>query len=126
MRVLVCSIEVILLLFAFKCCYPLHFHLNRGNHETVNMNKMYGFEGEVAAKYNKDMMRLFTDIFQVHSQARVRARTHTRTHRYIQHTTTRQQLPSISLVMRALSFSLSPTPSSVSPPFTPLRSRLKR
>ena len=24
--------------------YPEHMHLNRGNHETVNMNKMYGFE----------------------------------------------------------------------------------
>jgi hypothetical protein len=24
--------------------YPNHMHLNRGNHETVNMNKMYGFE----------------------------------------------------------------------------------
>ena len=23
----------------------------RGNHETINMNKMYGFEGEVKAKY---------------------------------------------------------------------------
>jgi len=58
------SIEVILQLFAYKCLYPKHFHLNRGNHETINMNKMYGFEGEVAAKYSKDMMRLFTDIFQ--------------------------------------------------------------
>ncbi len=24
--------------------YPKHMHLNRGNHETTNMNKMYGFE----------------------------------------------------------------------------------
>jgi len=56
--------QVILQLFAYKCLYPKHFHLNRGNHETINMNKMYGFEGEVAAKYSKDMMRLFTDIFQ--------------------------------------------------------------
>jgi hypothetical protein len=28
------------------------------------MNKMYGFEGEVTSKYSKEMMRLFTDIFQ--------------------------------------------------------------
>ena len=41
------SMETILLLFAYKCLYPEHFHLNRGNHESVNMNKMYGFEGEV-------------------------------------------------------------------------------
>ncbi|KAJ1470890.1 Metallo-dependent phosphatase-like protein, partial [Baffinella frigidus] len=58
------SMETILLLFAYKCLYPEHFHLNRGNHESVNMNKMYGFEGEVASKYSKDMMTLFTDIFQ--------------------------------------------------------------
>ena len=58
------SVEVILLLFAYKCLYPKHLHLNRGNHETINMNKMYGFEGEVNAKYTKDFMRLFTDIFQ--------------------------------------------------------------
>ena len=42
------SIEVVLTLFAFKLALPNHFHLSRGNHETINMNKMYGFEGEVS------------------------------------------------------------------------------
>lgn len=41
------SVEVILALFAFKALYPDHIFLARGNHETRNMNKMYGFEGEV-------------------------------------------------------------------------------
>ena len=58
------SVEVILILFAYKCLYPAHMHLNRGNHETTQMNKMYGFEGEVVAKYGREMMALFTDIFQ--------------------------------------------------------------
>mmetsp|Transcript_43168 Transcript_43168/g.115463 ORF Transcript_43168/g.115463 Transcript_43168/m.115463 type:complete len:503 (+) Transcript_43168:66-1574(+) len=59
------GVETVLLLFAFKVLYPQHMHLNRGNHETTNMNKMYGFEGEIKAKYKEaDFMPLLTDIFQ--------------------------------------------------------------
>lgn len=29
-----------------------------------NMNKMYGFEGEVKAKYDESMMELFSEVFQ--------------------------------------------------------------
>ncbi|KAF6717453.1 Serine/threonine-protein phosphatase 5 [Oryzias melastigma] len=47
------SLEVILTLFGFKLLYPDNFHLLRGNHETDNMNQMYGFEGEVKAKYTR-------------------------------------------------------------------------
>lgn len=57
------SVEVILTLFAWKLCYPEHFHLIRGNHETRNMNKMYGFEGEVKHKYDLDVMELFSETF---------------------------------------------------------------
>merc|ERR1719277_2442187 len=35
------SVEVILVLFAWKLLYPRHVHLSRGNHETKNMNKLY-------------------------------------------------------------------------------------
>lgn len=31
-----------------------------GNHETKNMNKIYGFEGEVKHKYDDTVMSLFT------------------------------------------------------------------
>jgi len=58
------GVETIFTLFGFKALYPEHMHLNRGNHETVNMNKMYGFEGEVIHKYSKDMMEIFTDCFR--------------------------------------------------------------
>ena len=34
-----------------------------GNHESINMNQMYGFEGEVKAKYSFQMFHLFTEIF---------------------------------------------------------------
>eukprot|EP01094_Clydonella_sp_ATCC50884_P001347 TRINITY_DN11007_c0_g2_i1.p1 TRINITY_DN11007_c0_g2~~TRINITY_DN11007_c0_g2_i1.p1 ORF type:complete len:493 (+),score=179.80 TRINITY_DN11007_c0_g2_i1:338-1816(+) len=58
------SVEVIMLLFAYKVLYPNSVHIARGNHETKNMNKVYGFEGEVKAKYDEKCMDLFTEIFQ--------------------------------------------------------------
>ncbi|MBN3319132.1 PPP5 phosphatase, partial [Atractosteus spatula] len=58
------SVEVILTLFGFKLLYPDCFHLLRGNHETDNMNQMYGFEGEVKAKYTAQMFELFSEVFQ--------------------------------------------------------------
>jgi len=57
------SIEVVLTLFAFKLALPNHFHLSRGNHETINMNKMYGFEGEAKHKYNGQMADFFTEVY---------------------------------------------------------------
>jgi hypothetical protein len=34
-----------------------------GNHESLTMNQMYGFEGEVKAKYTAQMFQLFTEVF---------------------------------------------------------------
>ena len=33
-----------------------------GNHESDNMNKLYGFEGEVTSKYSSQMMALFSGL----------------------------------------------------------------
>jgi serine/threonine-protein phosphatase 5 len=57
------SVEVVLLLFTFKVLCPGHMHLSRGNHESLNMNRIYGFEGEVKAKYSPQMFQLFTEVF---------------------------------------------------------------
>ncbi|XP_022097959.1 serine/threonine-protein phosphatase 5-like [Acanthaster planci] len=57
------SVEVILTLFGFKLLYPDHFHLSRGNHESETMNQMYGFYGEVKAKYTSKMADLFTEVY---------------------------------------------------------------
>ncbi|XP_062498876.1 serine/threonine-protein phosphatase 5-like, partial [Corticium candelabrum] len=57
------SVEVILTLFGYKMLYPEHFFMSRGNHESVNMNEMYGFFGEVKSKYNAQMANLFTEIY---------------------------------------------------------------
>jgi serine/threonine-protein phosphatase 5 len=57
------SVECILALFALKLLYPNAVYLSRGNHETDGMNRVYGFEGEVKAKYNPLMFQLFSEIF---------------------------------------------------------------
>ena len=59
------SVEVVLTLFAWRVHDPTCIYLLRGNHETLNMNKMYGFEGEVIHKYDKTVMDLFTRVFNL-------------------------------------------------------------
>jgi serine/threonine-protein phosphatase 5 len=59
------STEVILLLLAFKLADPDCLHLTRGNHESRNLNRAYGFEGEVLAKYNQTVYMLFQEVFCV-------------------------------------------------------------
>lgn len=50
-------------LLSFKLLYPNSLHLSRGNHETNDMNKVYGFEGEVKAKYNDTAFKMFSEVF---------------------------------------------------------------
>ncbi|KAI8808905.1 serine/threonine-protein phosphatase 5-like protein [Cladochytrium replicatum] len=57
------SLECIFTLLAFKVLYPNAMYLSRGNHETDDMNKVYGFEGEVKAKYSPIMFKVFSELF---------------------------------------------------------------
>ncbi|XP_031629038.1 serine/threonine-protein phosphatase 5 [Contarinia nasturtii] len=57
------SVECIFTLFGFKLLYPDYFFLSRGNHESYNMNQMYGFSGEVVAKYTNTMSTMFTQVY---------------------------------------------------------------
>jgi len=57
------STEIALLLFSYKWLCPDNFFLNRGNHETDDMNRVYGFEGECKAKYNERTFKLFSEAF---------------------------------------------------------------
>lgn len=57
------SVECIFTLLGFKLLYPNHFFLSRGNHESINMNQMYGFTGEVVAKYSSIMSDMFTEVY---------------------------------------------------------------
>ena len=57
------SVEVILTYLLWKLHDPGCIYLTRGNHETKNMNKIYGFEGEVKAKYDDKIFELFLEVF---------------------------------------------------------------
>lgn len=57
------SVENVLTLFAYKLLYPDAVFLSRGNHEGLGMNRVYGFEGEVKAKFTPDVFELFSQVF---------------------------------------------------------------
>ena len=57
------SFETVMTLLIFKLACPTALYMTRGNHETKNMNKIYGFEGEVLHKYDKIVMDYFTGVF---------------------------------------------------------------
>ena len=48
-----CSIECLVMLFCLKFCAPNHIFVLRGNHESSDINKMYGFYGECIERYGK-------------------------------------------------------------------------
>lgn len=58
------SCEVALLFYCLKIAYPNNFFLNRGNHETNNMNKIYGFEDECKYKYSSRIFDMFAESFE--------------------------------------------------------------
>jgi serine/threonine-protein phosphatase 5 len=58
------SFETIMLLLTIMLARPKDLFLHRGNHETKNMNMIYGFEGEVKHKYDNKVFSLFSKLFQ--------------------------------------------------------------
>jgi serine/threonine-protein phosphatase 5 len=57
------SVECVTVLFAYKVALPNHFFLNRGNHESAAMNRMYGFDDELRAKYDERAVGAFRELF---------------------------------------------------------------
>lgn len=46
------SVEVLLLLYSLKCCYPQTVFFLRGNHECRQMTSFFNFREEVLQKYD--------------------------------------------------------------------------
>ena len=57
------GVEVILVLFSLLIACPGLIALNRGNHECDYMNEEYGFDVEVATKYDRSIYRLVQRCF---------------------------------------------------------------
>lgn len=57
------SCEVALYLYVLKILFPRSVYINRGNHETNDMNKTYGFTDECEAKYSKKVFEVFAESF---------------------------------------------------------------
>jgi len=58
------GVEVLATLLCLKISCPKHVHLNRGNHEDINIGRAYGFFEEVMIKYgSKGLYNRIGDLF---------------------------------------------------------------
>lgn len=58
------SVEVFTLLMCLKVKYPNNFWLIRGNHETRDISRLYGFFNECSMNYTSDLWSKYCDVFE--------------------------------------------------------------
>ena len=58
------SFEIIFSLLAIKLAAPKSVHILRGNHETTDMNSIYGFERQVLGVYDADVLEATRNVFR--------------------------------------------------------------
>jgi len=58
------AVEIIIIALMFKILYPENVVINRGNHEALDMNRMYGFGAEVE-KHHPELYMMFQNLFKV-------------------------------------------------------------
>ncbi|GAV55507.1 hypothetical protein ZYGR_0AV01390 [Zygosaccharomyces rouxii] len=57
------SLETILLLLCYKIKYRDNFFMLRGNHESANVTKIYGFYDECKRRTSSKVWKMFVDLF---------------------------------------------------------------
>ncbi|AQZ17712.1 PPQ1 (YPL179W) [Zygosaccharomyces parabailii] len=57
------SLETILLLLCYKIKYKDNFFILRGNHESANVTKIYGFYDECKRRTSSRVWKMFVDVF---------------------------------------------------------------
>jgi len=57
------SVEVLLLLYSMKICFPEKIIMLRGNHESSQLAQFFNFESEVLSKFDADIFDLFIMSF---------------------------------------------------------------
>ncbi|DBA01063.1 TPA: hypothetical protein N0F65_002673, partial [Lagenidium giganteum] len=58
------GVEITVLLYMLKLLYPAHVHINRGNHEEMNITQVFGFMRECVTKYDFAVYELICESFR--------------------------------------------------------------